>query len=189
MRGMKGRRLRAVGMGLGLAVGAAAPGIATAATGWEASAVAPHGTQPGVRAGLTLPLREWERMSLSLRPHLGLYARAGNHVGLLTDLTFGVDRTSGKRRARYGAELGLGYLLRRQRTRAAIDLGTGDKTWSHELRHAAVPMLGLSAGGAGERGPAPFGRLTVGQSLAVDPEGATFFMIELGLRGMPGGGR
>jgi hypothetical protein len=187
MRGTWGRRLRALGLGLGL--GLLAPASAAAAPGWEAGVIAPYGTQPGVRAGLTVPLMDGERLSLSLRPHLGLYARSGNHMALLTDLTLGVDRTTQKGRARYGAELGLGYSLRRQRTSAAIDLGTGDKTWSHELRHAAVPMLALSAGGTGEKGPALFGRVSVGQSLSVNPEGATFFMIELGLRGAPGGGR
>lgn len=177
------------GAALGLVAALLAPRAAVAGPGWEASAIAPYGTQPGVRGGLTFALTEGERTRLTLNPHVGAYARAGNHTAVLTDVTLGVDRTTASGRTRWGAELGVGYLLRRQRLSADIDLATGDKTWTHTLRHAALPTLALSAGGTGADRPALFGRLSVGRTLSVDPAGAGFVMVELGLRGAAQGGR
>jgi len=110
------------------------------ATAFTIGLLLPYGVQPGADVGLDLDLaRPSEHVVLVLGPHAGTFVRPENHVSFITGAAFGVGLEQKNAPIRHTLGIGVDFLLQSQVTSWAVDLATGTRTATRELRHFVLP--------------------------------------------------
>jgi hypothetical protein len=104
----------------------------------------PYGAQPGLDLGFELSVYQpSERISWVLKPHLAGYVRPRNHISGMVGTSFGV-KVDHRTPVSHTFSVGLDYLVQSQVTSLSMDLGSGGRSATRELRHFGLPTAGYS---------------------------------------------
>lgn len=99
----------------------------------------PYASQPGLDIGAEYTVfAPNDRVELVLKPHLAGYVRPGNHVSGMIGTDFGVT-VHHRVPVSHTFSVGLDYLVQSQLTSTSVDLGSGERSGTRELRHFALP--------------------------------------------------
>jgi hypothetical protein len=150
--------------------------------------VAPYGVQPGVEVGAVVAVAEpGPRLRLDVQPRVAVFARPDNHVSARVGAAFGVTVKHATPVA-HTFGLGLDYLLQAQVTSWAVDLGTGGRTATRELRHHVLPTGSYTLTHLPSERIGWFFDLDVGHAALPEAVDRLFVSVGLGLT-LPLGGR
>ena len=142
----------------------------------------PYAVQPGLNLGVGLELsRPSQGVALVLQPRTSIYTRPSNHVSVLlgTDLglALGVERP-----VTHTVALGAHYLASSQVESIAVDLSTGGKERTRDLRHHAVPLGRYTLGHQPGDTLGWYASLGFGGRLSPQVVDSVFYQVDLGVR-------
>ncbi|MEM7157177.1 MAG: hypothetical protein AAF799_30270 [Myxococcota bacterium] len=161
----------------------------------------PYAIQPGVRVGTWFPIKAWTKTrdarrgpvtrtgSLFAGPQLAFFARPGNHLSVMASGELGYRFQRHDRKVHSAFAIGGGYLASFQIVTIAVDLSSGDKNNTREMRHYFVPTLSYALGHDVLPNFGWFLKFSYGQKLSVPIESSAMVMVELGLSFRLGGRR
>ena len=159
----------------------------------------PYLIQPGVRVGTWFPIKHWTKTkdgrrgpitrtgSLFAGPQLAFFARPGNHLSVMASGELGYRIQRHDRKVHSAFAVGGGYLAAFQIVTIGVDLSTGDKSNTREMRHYFVPTLSYALGHDVRPNFGWFLKLSYGQKFSVPIESQAMVMLELGVSFRVGG--
>ena len=148
-------------------------------------------TQPGIKVGAQLTLKDWQKekgdkvkgRKLFVRPEIGVYNRHRNNTNLLVGAEAGIQLQREGRKFFHSVGLGLGYLGRSQILSIRFSLGDGSIVGKErEWRSYILTTLNYTFGSEITSRLAWYGKASVGPALSFTREPTTMAFLEVGLR-------
>jgi len=156
---------------------------------WSFSYLGHLGFQPGLRAGLEMPLikpcpeKGLPDNNWIIRPQLGFFANPGDDRHIILNTEVGIKKPRKGKNSYRTFTFGLGYLNQSKLRSTSINLGTGNTDSKQRVSdHFLLPTINYEYGWATHKTTIWFSKLGLGRRLLGSNEDALMLFVELGIK-------
>ncbi len=142
----------------------------------------PIPNESGLRLGVNLPIKTFEKSALVLNGHVGSFNKKNDNFNVLLGAELGWSLQNPSSKNRHVFSLGSAYLLQSEVSEFSVNLQGKITVLERSLRHIFMPTVNYEYGRLVNDRLTPFGKISYGYRMASTIENAGSFMWEFGMR-------